>query len=357
MADDESGEKTEQATDAKREEFRKRGQVAQTKELASALLLIASAGCIYAFSKFSYDQFADVFRFSFGPDLVYMIREGSFIKALQFSALKAVTIMTPLLAVTFILGLASTLFQIGFLKVEDALTPDINKLSPEQGIKRIFSMRALIEGVKSILKLIFISIIVYMVLRSEIQSIPLLMESDIPGIIKYLGSIVMKLLFITGLVMLIIALADYFFIRLDLEKQMMMTKQEVKEEMKQREGDPLIKSRIRRIQREAAQKRMISEIPKADVVITNPTHIAVVLKYGDNLPAPQLVAMGADLVAEKIKAIAREHNIPVVENKPLARTIFKTMKIGQVIPRELFVAVAEVLSYVYKLKKKTFVRS
>jgi flagellar biosynthetic protein FlhB len=152
--------------------------------------------------------------------------------------------------------------------------------------------------------------------------------------------------------MLVLALADYFYQRWDLEKKMMMTKQEVKEEHKQREGDPMIKSRIRRIQREMASKRMMSEVPKADVIITNPTHIAVVLKYSDNLPAPQLIAMGADFVAEKIKEIAREHNIPIVENKPLARTIFKTMKIGQVVPRELFVAVAEVLSYVYRLRRK-----
>jgi flagellar biosynthetic protein FlhB len=357
MADDESGERTEQATDSKREEFRKRGQVAQTKELASALLLMAAAGCIYAFSRFSFEQFSEIFRYSLGPDLVYMIREGSFLKALEFSAGKAVLMMTPVLGIAFILGIASTLLQVGFLQVEDAITPDINKLSPEQGIKRIFSMRALIEGVKSILKLVFIGFVVYLVLRSEINAIPRLMEADVESIVKYLGSVVMKMLFVVGLLMLVIALADYFFIRLDLEKQMMMTKQEVKEEMKQREGDPLIKSRIRRIQREASRKRMMAEIPNADVVITNPTHIAVVLKYGDNLPAPQLVAVGADLIAEKIKVIARENNIPIVENKPLARTIYKTMKLGQVIPRELFVAVAEVLSYVYKLKKKTFARS
>jgi flagellar biosynthetic protein FlhB len=152
--------------------------------------------------------------------------------------------------------------------------------------------------------------------------------------------------------MLVIAGADYFYQRWDLEKKMMMTKQEVKEEHKQREGDPMIKSRIRRIQREMASKRMMADVPTADVVITNPTHIAVVLKYSDNLPAPQIVAMGADLIAEKIKEIARENNIPIVENKPLARTIFKTLKIGQVIPRELFVAVAEVLSYVYRLRRK-----
>lgn len=132
----------------------------------------------------------------------------------------------------------------------------------------------------------------------------------------------------------------------------MMTKQEIKEENKSREGDPLIKSRIRRTQREMSNKRMMQKVPTADVIITNPTHIAVALKYDSNLPAPQVIAKGADLIAEKIKAIARENNIPIVENKPLARTIYKTLKLGQVIPRELFVAVAEVLSYIYKLKKK-----
>ena len=132
----------------------------------------------------------------------------------------------------------------------------------------------------------------------------------------------------------------------------MMTKQEVKEENKSREGDPLIKSRIRKMQRDVANRKMLDKVKKADVVITNPTHIAVVLKYDENLPAPQLVARGADFMAEKIKEIARENNIPIVENIPLARTIYKTMKLGQVIPRELFIAVAEVLSYVYKLRRK-----
>ena len=357
MAQDESGEKTEQVTDAKREEFRNRGQVAQTKELASALLLMASAACIYVFSKFGLEQFTEIFHFSFGPDLVFLIREGNFLEALQFSATRGALILAPLLGVTFILGFASTVLQTGFLNVEDALTPDLNKISPLQGFKRIISMRALIEAVKSILKLMFIGLIIFYVLKAEIRMIPFLMDYDILGILAYAGKVSMKLLFTVGVVLLVIALADYFFIRLDLEKQMMMSKQEVKEEMKQREGDPLIKSRIRKIQRDIANRRMMDAIPKADVVVTNPTHIAVVLKYGENLPAPQIVAMGADLIAEKIKAIARENNVPIVENKPLARTIYKTMKIGQVIPRELFVAVAEVLSYVYRLKKKHFARS
>lgn len=354
---DESGEKTEQATDAKREEFRRKGQVAQTKELASALLLMASAGAIYVLSKYSFHYISEIFQFSMGPDLVHMIREGNFIEALKFSSLRLLMILAPILGFTFVLGFASTVAQTGFFTVEDALTPDLNKIDPLQGIKRLVSFRALIEGVKSILKLIFISVIVYFILKNEIHTIPYLVEYDVMGIIHYAGRVCMKLLFTVGLSMLILAIADYFFIRLDLEKKMMMSKQEVKEEMKQREGDPLIKSRIRRVQREMSNRRMMDAIPKADVVITNPTHIAVVLKYSDNHPAPQLVAMGADLIAEKIKSIAREHNIPVVENKPLARTIFKTMKIGQLIPRELFVAVAEVLSYVYRLKKKHLARS
>ena len=168
----------------------------------------------------------------------------------------------------------------------------------------------------------------------------------------YIGTIVFKLCFSVGIISLALALGDYFFQRWDLERKMMMTKQEVKEEVKQREGDPMIKARIRRIQREMANKRMMADIPKADVIVTNPTHIAIALKYSAELPAPQVIAKGADLIAERIREIAREHNIPIVENKPLARTIYKTLKIGQVVPRELFIAVAEVLSYVYKLKKR-----
>jgi flagellar biosynthetic protein FlhB len=162
-----------------------------------------------------------------------------------------------------------------------------------------------------------------------------------------------KLLAGLGVFMAVIAGADYFFQRWDLEKQMRMTKQEIKEEHKSREGDPMIKARIRRIQREMSSKRMMKDVPKADVIVTNPTHIACALIYDPNtMAAPKLVAKGSGLIAEKIKEIARENGVPVLENKPLARAIFKTLKIGQTIPRELFTAVAQVLSYVYRLKKK-----
>ncbi|WP_041577977.1 flagellar biosynthesis protein FlhB [Bdellovibrio bacteriovorus] len=351
MAED-NGEKSEEATDARREEFRKRGNVAHTKELASAVMLLAAAGGVYALGRFFFKEMYEVFQHSFGDDMVKMVREGNFTEAAQYCGVKAMILIAPVLLFAGIIGAASSIVQIGFLQVEDAVSPNFEKVNPVEGFKRVFSMRALVEALKSILKMGAVAMVLYFLLRSEVTQVPYMLTYSIDQIIAYIGVIVVKLLGGVGAVMLVIAGADYFYQRFDLEKKMMMTKQEVKEEHKQREGDPMIKSRIRRIQREMASKRMMSEIPKADVVITNPTHIAVVLKYSDNLPAPQIVAMGADHVAEKIKEIARENNVPIVENKPLARTIFKTLKIGQVIPRELFVAVAEVLSYVYRLRRK-----
>lgn len=349
---DENGEKSEEATDARREEFRKKGNVAHTKELASAVMLLAAAGGVYALGRFFFQEMYEVFQHSFGDDMVKMVREGNFTEAAKYCGVKAMILISPVLLFAGIIGAASSIVQVGFLQVEDAVSPNFEKVNPAEGFKRIFSLRAVVEALKSILKMGAVGLILYFLLRSEVSQVPYMLTYSIEQIISYLGVIVVKLLGGVGAVMLVIAGADYFYQRFDLEKKMMMTKQEVKEEHKQREGDPMIKSRIRRIQREMASKRMMSEIPKADVVITNPTHIAVVLKYTDNLPAPQIVAMGADHVAEKIKEIARENNVPIVENKPLARTIFKTLKIGQVIPRELFVAVAEVLSYVYRLRRK-----
>ncbi len=352
MADDEQGEKTEEATDAKREEFRKQGNVAQTKELGSAVLLLAAAGSVYFLGRFFFQNLFEAFQYSFGPNMVTMIREGNFQEALLFHSGKALILIAPVAGIAAVLGIVSSIAQVGILQVEEALTPKPEKLNPIEGFKRVFSLQAVVEALKSIMKMGAIAFVLYLLLKGEVKEVPYMLSYSIEEILRYLGTVIVKLMGGVGAVMLVIAGADYFYQRWDLEKKMMMTKQQVKEEHKQREGDPMIKGRIRRAQREMASKRMMAEIPKADVVITNPTHIAVVLKYSDNLPAPQIVAMGADFVAEKIKELAREHNIPIVENKPLARTIFKTLKIGQVIPRELFVAVAEVLSYVYRLRRK-----
>ncbi len=351
MAEDQE-ERTELATDAKREEFRKRGQVAMTRELSTALFFLVSAGTLYVASRFVLQNIAEIFERTMGGELIYQLREGKFNEILSYVGFKLLILAGPMMFVALIIGVASQIMQTGFLQNEEALQPNLNKLNPLNGLGRIFSVKGLVELFKSILKLASIIWIVYLLLKSEITAIPYLSGYDIPQILSYLGVIVFKLFMTAGFFMLVLALADYFFQRWQLEKEMMMTKQEVKEEHKSREGDPLIKARIRKVQREVASRKMMAAVPKGDVVITNPTHIAVVLKYTAGLPAPQLIAKGGDLVAEKIKQIARDNNIPVIENKPLARTIFKTMKIGQVIPRELFVAVAEVLSYVYRLRKK-----
>lgn len=352
MADSDQDEKTEQATDARREEFRNRGQVAHSKEFASAVFFLTAASSLYLVSRFSFGHILEVFNNVFGPDMVKAVREGHHLDLARLAAFKAAVVVAPILALFALLGALTSILQIGFLSVEDALGPDFEKINPISGLKRVFSIRAVVEAIKSVLKILFIGLIVYLILKSEVKNIPYLVGYTLPQLVEYVGFLAVKLFFVVGIVLAGLGGIDFLYQKWDLERQMMMTKQEIKEEMKQREGDPMIKARIRKIQRDMANRRMMDQVPKADVIVTNPTHIAVVLKYSANLPAPQLVAKGADFLAEKIKQVARENNIPIVENKPLARTIYKTMKLNQVIPRELFVAVAEVLSYVYKLKRK-----
>jgi flagellar biosynthetic protein FlhB len=351
-SDQDNGEKTEEATDTKREEFRKKGQVVQSKELATTLFIVVSIGLIAALSKWFMSELNEVFQQTLGSSLVAAIRSGEIMPMFKFAATKAGLLMAPVLIFSTILAIGATVVQVGFLQVEDALTPKPERIDPVAGFGRLFSMRVLVEGLKAFLKFIFVGFAVYSVLKTEVWKMPWLIQFGPEQLMHYMGEVTVKVLVGIAISMAIIAAADYFFQRWDMDKQMMMTKQEVKEEHKSREGDPLIKARIRKIQREVANRRMMEKVPKADVIITNPTHIAVALKYDANLPAPQLIAKGADNIAEKMKEIARTHNIPIVENKPLARTIYKTLKLGQVIPRELFVAVAEVLSYVYKLRKK-----
>lgn len=345
-------DKTEQATEARRQEFRKRGQVAMTRELGTALIFLASAGLLYAMSRFFFTNIAEVFNVSFGLSMLKFVKAGEYSDLLWFAGEKTALLVAPIMFAALVIGVASSLMQTGILQVEDALSFNLGRLNPMSAMGRIFSMKGVGELVKSVLKMIVVMWTMYLLLKSEIHQIPVLSSYSIPEQFAYLGRVIFKLLMGTGVFMLVIAVADYFFQRWQLEKEMMMSKQEIKEEHKSHEGDPMIKARIRKIQREVSQRKMMQNIPKADVIITNPTHIAVALRYSDKLPAPQLIGKGADFMAEKIKELARQHNIPVIENKPLARTIFKTMKVGQVIPRELFVAVAEVLSYVFRLKRK-----
>lgn len=352
MAEEQDSEKTEEATQTRREDFRKKGQVASSKELGTAIFLLVGAGLIYSLSQVFFRELFELFQVSFGANLQAAIRSGDMLEASLVAGEKFLYLAFPATAICFLVGVSSQLVQVGFLQVEDALTPKFERLDPVGGLKRLFSLKNLVEGIKSALKVILAFGVGYLVLESEFIKLPYLVNLSVAEALQYIGNISVKLFAWVGATFLVLSLVDYGFQRWETEKRMMMTKQEVKEEMKSREVDPMIKSRMRKIQRDLANKRMMQKVPTADVIITNPTHIAVALKYDDKLPAPQLIAKGADLVAERIKELARTYDIPVIENKPLARTIFKSMKLGQVIPRELYVAVAEVLSYVFKLKRK-----
>lgn len=357
MADYSEQERTEEATQQRRDDFRRRGQVAQTRELSSVLLLFGVAGVMALFGTFLLQQIMSSYT-----SVYDFIRPGELSKDSIFDMMKNLGFSTflvlgPFFLVSILFAIGSSLLQVGFLTSEEALTPNLDKINPFEGIKKLFSWRSLIEGAKSLVKLAVIGYAAYHVLHGTIETLPKLVYLAPIEILNYLGQQVFSLLTGIGTVLAFIAGTDYFLQRYQLEEQMKMSKQEIRDEIKTREGDPLIKARIRKIQKEVAQRRMMADVPKADVIITNPTHLAIALKYSpEKYAAPIMLAKGQDHVALRIREIAKEHNIPIVENKPLARTIFKTLEVGQVIPRELFAAVAEILAYVFKLKKKKMLR-
>lgn len=353
MAAENDQEKTEEATPQRREEFRKQGQVAQTRELSSALALFGFSLLLYFMGRFLISEFFVIYQELYSNHLLAAAKSGDIMPALTFTFKKIFILTLPVYITLFVFGVAASVLQIGFLFTDETLSPNINKMNPVEGFKRIMSGKAVVEGLKAIFKFTLVGVVVYFILRDEYQILPSLVYMETIQIMNYVGGLLVTVMASTGGLMLVLAGADYFFQRFDLEKQMRMTKQEVKEEVKSREGDPLIKARVRKIQKEMANKRMMSEVPKADVIITNPTHIAIALKYDpDKYAAPVMLAKGAGHMAAKIRELANLHKIPIVENKPLARTIYKTLEVGQVIPRELFEAVAEVLAYVFKLRRK-----
>jgi flagellar biosynthetic protein FlhB len=250
-------------------------------------------------------------------------------------------------------GLVSSLAQTGWLVTFSKITPDLGKLSPFRGLSRIFSMPGLVEFGKSIAKLILVAVLFYVALHSRIQALPLLPTMELPSILSFLHQALVRLLFTVAFVDIVIAAADYMFQRHSMMKKLRMTKQEVKDENRQTEGDPMVKARLRNMRAQRARQRMMAAVPKADVVVTNPTHYACALKYDpETMNAPVLVAKGQDLVALRIREMAEQHGISIVENPPLARALYAAVEIDREIPPEQYKAVAEVISYVFRLKGK-----
>jgi flagellar biosynthetic protein FlhB len=262
-------------------------------------------------------------------------------------------LIAPLLLTVLVAGLLANFVQVGFLFSAEAIAPKLSKIDPFKGFQRLFSMKSFAELTKNIVKLCIVSYIAYVTVKGELDGLPSLMDRSIGDITVYMGEVSFKIILRTCWVLVVLAVLDYVYQRWEYEKGLKMSRQEIKDEFRQTEGDPLIKARIKRIQREMARKRMMARVPKADVVITNPDHIAVALKYDQSkMFAPIVVAKGAGFLAEKIRELARQNNVPVVENKPLAQVLYKMVKVEEVIPENLYRAVAEILAYVYGLKEK-----
>jgi flagellar biosynthesis protein FlhB len=345
-------EKTEQATPKRREDSRKKGQVARSREIPSAFLLLGALGVFFWSGSWMCGQLVDIMRSIFQNLDTVAIGEAGTAPGLMLEIFKLVTvILAPLLLTMVLIGLGTNVLQVGFMASAESLTPQFSRLDPLKGIKKIFALRSIVEVIKSLLKIALVGTIGYLVLRRELETVPQLIHMAVGDIGGFIATVAFKICFCVCLALILLAALDYGYQRWQHEKDMRMTKQEVKEENKQREGDPQIKSKIRAIQMEMSRQRMMADVPDATVVVTNPTHLAIALTFEtDNMAAPKVVAKGAGFVAARIREIARQHNVPLVENKPLARTLYKTTDIGHFIPIDLYHAVAEILAYVYRLQ-------
>lgn len=346
-------EKTEKPTPKKRRDAREEGQIFQSKEINTVVILFSCFIGIKIFGGFISGQLrkfmVDIFSEINNTDIFlnYNNLMINFLKIL----IVFVTISSPILIIAFLSSLIINYFQVGFLFTNKTLKIKLDRLNPIEGFKRIFSKRALMELVKSILKLGLVGYVTINYGKNQITRIVKLSSLEpIEALVNFsdlLYGFIVRILS----VLFVLAIMDYIFQWREHEKNLMMSKEEIKEEYKQTEGDPFIKGKIKERQRRMAMSRMMQDIPKADVIITNPTHYAVAIKYDkDKFYAPYILGKGVDLVAENIKKIARENMIPIVENKPLARAIYDSIDIGDIITEDLYEAVAEVLAYVYSLK-------
>jgi flagellar biosynthetic protein FlhB len=336
MPENTGQERTEQATPKRKQEARKKGQVAQSKEISSVMILMVCMGFFY---------FAGSWMFWNLSEFITGIYQN--IDTLRFTD----SVLLPFLIPIAIAGFVSNVFQVGFQINSEAMAPKFSKLNPISGMKRVISIKALVELGKSIMKIIFIGSIAYILVKNDMNAFPALIHQEVGQILIFIARASLKICFFVCLAMLVLSVLDYIYQRWQHEKDLKMTKQEVKDEQRQTYGDPKVKARIRGVQMEMARRRMMEAVPEADVVITNPTHLAIALKFdAQEMIAPRVLAKGAGFVAQRIREIAEENQIPIVEEKPLAQGLYKMVEIGDYIPAELYRAVAEVLAYVYRLK-------
>ncbi len=353
MAENSDGqEKTEEPTGKRIEESRKKGQVPRSREMGTLSVLLSGVIGLWIFSPLFGSAFERIFKLGFSVERVRLYDPSYLLTALVSAAFIVLVPVFCLAFFVFVCAFIGNIILGGFNFSFEAAAPKFNKLNPLNGIKRIFGIQSVVELIKSILKVVFIGSLAYVFIKGSFPSIIALPSHQLPGVIKEALYIMLKVAIGIISAMIPIAALDMWFQKWHNLQQLKMTKQEIKDEMKDTEGKPEVKSRIRRIQYEMATRRMMQDVPKADVVVTNPTHYAVALKYDQTVAhsAPEVLARGIDEQAEKIKEIARENHIVIVESPALARAIYYNTRVGQQIPEGLFAAVAQVLAYVFQLR-------
>ncbi|NVM23036.1 MAG: flagellar biosynthesis protein FlhB [Desulfobacterales bacterium] len=346
-------DKTEKATPRKRREAREKGQVAKSREVASVAVLLAGLSALYLFGSYIYSHIRSLMQESFSMLSSPTLGITDFLALNHYMVHRFIAIVIPVMIVVFVIAILSNFMQVGVILSWEPIMPKFSKVSPVKGMSRLFSKQSLMELFKSLAKLAVVGATAYWTVKGEMDDLLILGDMGVPAIALYILKVIFKMFILVSIVLIFLAALDYAFQKWQFEQQLKMTKQEVKEEFKRTEGDPLVKSRIRRLQQEVARRRMMQEVPKADVVVTNPVRLALALRYDSAaMTAPQVVAKGAGEVAKRIRELAEEHHIPIVEKKELAQNLYKLVELGAEVPSLFYQAVAEVLAYVYRLKGK-----
>lgn len=354
MAENEAGqEKTEDPTARRMDKAREEGNVPKSQEINSAIMLLAGVIAFYYFGTFFVTNIQDAIREYFRKAGTYYVTDLSYYPLMIEAGTRVIYILAPFFAIFLVTALLVNIVQVGFMFVPNRMAPKPEKLNPIKGIQNLFNTRSRVELLKSLAKIFLIApVMIYIIYMRmpEMMNLPLEHTEDI---LSHIAWRALEVAIWALLIMLILAIIDLIYQRWQNRQDLKMTKEEVKQELKDVQGDPQIKSRIRSIQQDMARKRMMEEVPEADVVVTNPTEYAVAIRYQNGeMAAPQVIAKGRNHLALRIRELANQNNVPLVENKPLAQSLWKMVDVGQYIPPELYQAVAEVLAYVYKLTNR-----
>ncbi|MCP3031210.1 flagellar biosynthesis protein FlhB [Halobacillus sp. A1] len=346
-------EKTEKATPKKRGDSRKKGQVPKSQDVNTGFLLLMVFGGLYLFGGQMQVSLTEMYSKTFQEYIHWELTTESTAAVFLEITVEMAKILAPIMGIAIVAGIASNLVQIGILFTGEPMKFDLKKMDPIKGAKRIFSARAIVELIKSLLKISIVGLITFAIIWVNKDQMMLMSQKSVEDALVFFGNITIIMGLASGLALLMLSTLDYVYQRYDHEKNIRMSKKDLKDEHKNIEGDPLIKSKIKEKQRQMSAARMMSEVPDADVVITNPTHFAIAVKYDEKVSdAPIVVAKGVDFVAQKIKEVAKANEVMMVENRPLARALYQSSELDRPIDEQFFKAVAEILAYVYRLEKK-----